>query len=222
LISNFDDANRLFEEIDNNIFEKVEFYIMGGAMLLYHGIKEATKDVDIIVNSQKEFILLQNTLKKLKFTTKVPTFEYKKFDLSQIFIREDFRIDLFHKVVCKGFQLSDAMKKRALKIKEFKHLTVLLCSHEDVFLFKTFTERPGDITDCLALARKQKSLDWPAILEEVQNQIKISGNKIWITWVGERLDILEENGLEIPIMNDIDKLREEYFNDYEKKHPSKK
>ncbi len=217
MISNFDDLNKLFDEMDNNLSEKVEFYVIGGVMLLYHGMKQATKDIDIIVDSQKEFLIIQNLLKKLKFTTKIPTVEYQKVDLGQIFIRDDFRIDLFHKVVCKGFQLSDAMKKRALKVRENRHLKVFLCSHEDVFLFKTFTERPGDITDCLALARKQKPLDWSAILEEVQNQIKLSGNKVWITWVGERLDILEENGLEIPIMKDIDKLREEYFDDYEKR-----
>ncbi len=220
MISNFDDLSKLFDEIDNNLFEKCEFYVIGGAMLLYHGMKTATKDIDIIVDSPKEFLLIQNTLKKLKFTTKVPTLDYKKVDLSQIFIREDFRIDLFHKIVCEGFQLSDGMKKRALRVKECKNLKIFLCSHEDVFLFKTFTERPGDITDCLALASKQKPMDWPAILEEVQNQIKISGNKVWITWIGERLDILEESGLEIPVMKDIDKLREEYYDDYEKRHPS--
>lgn len=222
MILKFDDLNKLFEEIDNNISEKVEFYVIGGAMLLYHELKEATKDVDIIVNSQKEFLLIQSTLKKLNFTTKMPTFEYKKVDLSQIFIRDDFRIDLFHKVVCKGFQLSDAMKRRVLKVKEFKNISIFLCSHEDVFLFKSFTERPGDITDCLALARKQKPMDWDVILEEIQNQIKISGDNVWITWIGERLDILEENDLEIPIMKEIDKLRETYFDDLEKRYSSEK
>jgi len=220
MISKFDQLNLFFDEIDRNLSETVDFYIIGGAMLLYHGMKTVTKDIDIIVDSQKEFLVIQHLLKKLKFITKLPTLEYQKVDLSQIFIREDFRIDLFHKIVCKGFQLSNTMKKRALKIKEYQHLNIFLCSHEDVFLFKTFTERSGDITDCLALARKQKPLDWVAILEEIKNQINISGNTIWVTWIGERLDILEENGLEIPIMKDIDKLREEYYEDYEKKHHS--
>ncbi len=110
------------------------------------------------------------------------------------------------------------MKKRALKVKEMKHLSVFLCSFEDVFLFKTFTERPGDITDCIALAQKEKPLDWQAILTEILHQIKVSGNKVWITWIGERLDILKEKGLDIVIMDEIDKLEEEFYDDYEKKH----
>lgn len=221
MISKFEDLNKLFEDIDNNISEKVHFYVIGGAMLLYHGLKESTKDVDIVVDNEKEFLLIQRTLKKLNFVIKVPTFEYKRVNLSQIFIQEDFRIDLFHKLACKGFQLTDTMKKRALKIVELKHLMVSLCSNEDVFLFKTFTEREADITDCLSLAQKKK-IDWNIILEEVKRQIKKSGNKVWITWVGERLDILEERDLEIPIMKEINKLREDYFNDYEKKHSKNK
>ena len=216
MISNFKDLNQLFKEIDCNLSEKTEFYVIGGAMLLYYGLKEATKDIDIIVDSQKEFIAVERVLKKIGFATKLPTAEYNKVNLSQMFIREDFRIDLFYKIVCKGFQLSETMKNRTQKVGEFKHLKILLCAHEDVFLFKTFTERPGDIEDCLALAQKERAIDWQAVLEEVQTQIKISGNEVWVTWVGERLDILEERGLEIPIMKEIDKLREDFYRQYEK------
>ena len=215
MISKFDELSRLFDEIDDHLTEDVHFYVIGGAMLMYHGLKDATKDIDIIVDHETEFDQVQKTLKKLKFTTRVPTNEYKKVDLSQIFVRDDFRIDLFHKVVCKGFELSAAMKKRATRIAKLKHLAVWLCSNEDVLLFKTFTEREGDISDCLSLAR-QKSLDWGAILEEIEHQIQTSGNKVWITWIGERLDILEERGLQIPIMKEVNKLREAYFDDLEK------
>ncbi len=219
MISDFKELNELFGEMDKNLEQKVHAYVIGGAMLLYHGMKQATKDVDIVVGKEAEFNTMQNLLKKLKFTTKAPAFEYKKVDLSQIFIREDFRIDVFHKTVCKGFQLSEAMMERAQKILGLEHLSVSLCSPEDVFLFKTFTEREGDITDCMALAQ-QKRIDWNLILEEVKNQIDTSGNKIWITWVGERLDILKERGLVIPILEGINRLREQYFEEYLEKKKS--
>jgi hypothetical protein len=215
MISRFEDLFKLFEEIDMTLLEKADFFIIGGTMLLYHELKKSTKDVDIIVDSRQEFLSVQEALKKIMFTTKAPTIEYKNVDLSQIFLRNDFRIDLFFKVVCKGFQLSETMKKRAEKVRSYDHLDVYLCSYEDVFLFKTFTERPGDIEDCIALAQKQIALDWEAILKEVKNQIKISGKRVWITWIGERLDILEDKGLNIPIMKEINKLREDLFKDLE-------
>ena len=216
MISKFEELHQLFEEINSNMSEKVHFIVIGGAMLLYHGIKPATKDIDVVVDSSQEFRVAENTMKKLKFVSKLPTIEYKRMNISQIFVRDDFRIDLFQKIVCNGFALSKDMQKRAQKIIEMKYLTISLCSHEDVFLFKTFTEREGDLTDCIALA--QRGLDWNIILEEIKNQIKISGNKVWITWIGERLDILQERGLEIPIMRQMDILREEYFDDFEKRH----
>ena len=216
MISDFEELNLLFEEIDKHLNQKAHFYIIGGAMLLYHGMKEATKDIDIIVDKESEFKTILHILKTLKFATKALTIEYGQIDISQIFVRKDFRIDLFHKTVCKGFQLSDAMVKRAEKVAALKNLSIYLCSPEDVFLFKTFTEREGDLTDCIALA--QRGLDWDIILGEIKNQIRMSGNKVWITWIGERLDILSERGLEIPIMRQMDMLREEYFDDFEKRH----
>ena len=84
-------------------------------------------------------------------------------------------------------------------------------------MFKTFTEREGDIADCISLT--QSDIDWDAMLDEINKQIGTSGNKVWITYIGERMDLLLERGINIPIMDKIDKLREEYYDEYEKRHP---
>lgn len=215
MISDFKDLDKLFEEINKHLNETVHFFVIGGAILLYHGMKAATKDVDIIVEKEEEFKAIENVLKSIKFVPKIPTIEYRKTNLSAIFIRDDFRIDIFHRTVCGGFSLSNSMKKRSQQTNMFNHLTISLCSHEDILLFKSFTERAGDITDCLAIAQKKK-IDWTAIFDEVTSQIKSSGNPVWITWIGERFDILLERGLEIPIMGEINKLREDYFNELER------
>jgi len=218
MISDFKELDNLFEEMDGITDKKAHLYVIGGAVLLYHRVKEATKDIDAVAGKESEFAAVQNTLKKLKFITQIPALGYSKTALSQIFVRDDYRIDLFLKTVCKGFYLSEAMKKRAKKVMAGKSLTVSLCSSEDVFLFKTFTEREGDISDCIALAKQ--GLDWKIILEELKGQIKSSGSKVWITWVGERFDILQERGVEIPIMAEINKLREEYYAGLEEKFTS--
>lgn len=216
MISEFKEINSLFKEIDETIKDKVHLFIIGGAMLLYHGMKRATKDIDIVVDTPKEFRTIKNTLVNLNFSERIPTIEYKKFDLNQIFIREDFRIDLFQRKICNGFVLSEPMMKRAEEIIKLEHLTISLCSYEDVFLLKTFTEREGDIDDCISLAKK--GINWNALFDEIMNQIKISDKKVWVTWIGERLDILEEKGITIPIMNKLNKLREEYYDELEKKN----
>ena len=145
MISNFNDLDKLFKEIDDNLKEKVHFYVIGGAMMLYHKLKVSTKDVDIVVDSPEEFRAMERLLKELGFESKIPTIEYKKFDLNQIFVRDDYRIDLFQRTVCKGFILSKNMMERAETITKLNNLSISLCSTTDIFMFKTFTERPGDI-----------------------------------------------------------------------------
>lgn len=215
MISKFEDFNKLFEEIDKKLTEKVHFYVIGGAVMLYHDLKVGTKDVDIVVDSPDEFRLIEKILKKIKFKAKIPTLEYKKVNLNQIFVRNDYRVDLFQRTVCQGFMLSEKMKERSQKVKELKNLAVSLCSTTDVFMFKTFTERDGDIDDCISLAGK--GIDWTTMLEEIREQIKTSGQQVWITYIGERLDLLKDKDLTIPIMRDVDKLRNEFFDYLEKK-----
>ena len=214
MISKFEQLIVLFEEIDKTLNEKVNLYVIGGAVMLYHKLKVETKDIDVVVDSLREFIVTEKTLKNMGFVAKLPTAEYKKVNISQMFIREEWRIDLFQKTVCKGFMLSEGMKERSTKGIGLKNINVFLCSPTDIFMFKTFTEREADIADCISLARSE--VNWKAMLREINSQIQVSGNKIWITWIGERLDILEERGLKIPIMSEINKLREKYFSEREK------
>ena len=115
MISRFEEINRLFEELDSAVSGKVHFFMIGGGVLLFHGLKPATKDIDLVVATEEEFVECGNALKKIGFETKLPDSDYKHFNLSQVFTRNDFRIDLFNKRVCRGFSLSSPMAKRALK-----------------------------------------------------------------------------------------------------------
>ncbi|MGV8162435.1 MAG: DUF6036 family nucleotidyltransferase [Candidatus Nanoarchaeia archaeon] len=217
MISKFEEINKFFKELEEQTNKKLNLYIIGGAALLFQGMKPATKDIDIIVDTKEEFLELQKILLKLNFKTNKPGLEYSRMNLSQIFQREDLRIDLFEKEVCGKFYLSKSMIKRAKNIGDegMKNLEIYLVSNEDIFLFKTMTEREGDLTDCISLATK--GLNWKNIIDELKAQTKEKKKEVWITWVGERLDILEERGLNIPIMKEIDGLREQYFDELEKK-----
>lgn len=216
MINDFKDIEEFFKELDKSMKNIIEIFTIGGAALLRRGMKAATKDIDIIVSTKKEFIELQTALKNIGFQGQIPGKEYTHMNLSQIFQRGDFRIDLFEKEVCGKFSLTEEMKVRAEKVINLDHVKVYLCSNEDIFLFKTMTERDGDLTDCINIATLQNP-DWNIILSELKNQISKSKQDVWITWVGERLDILEDRNLDIPIMKDIDKLRDEYFDDLEKR-----
>lgn len=216
MITKFNDIEEFFKELNSTIQKKVKIYIIGGAVLLKRGIKPATKDIDLVVSTKNEFLEIQKTLNKTGFKSQRPSEEYSRMNLAQLFVKEDFRIDLFEKEVCGKFSLSKGMIERGEKVLELNKITVFLCSNEDILLFKTMTERDGDIVDCINIASAQKP-DWKIILEELQSQIKQSKQDIWITWIGERLDMLTEKGVDIPIMGEVNNLREKFFDDYEKK-----
>ncbi|MCK5107850.1 MAG: hypothetical protein KAQ83_03925 [Nanoarchaeota archaeon] len=214
MISEFNQINELFKEMGEIIDSPINIFVIGGAVLLYQGLKPVTKDIDIVVETKLEFLNLQKFLKKIDFKTEIPGKDYNHMNLSQIFKRDDFRIDLFQKNVCGGFSLSDGMIKRGNLILDLNNLKVFLVSNEDIFLFKTMTEREGDLEDCISLAKG--GLNWDIVLEELQNQINLSKKDVWITWIGERMDLLVDKGLVIPIMKKLDKLRGNFFDALEK------
>lgn len=221
MITDFKEVELFFAELDHALSKKTNVYVIGGAALLMRGMKEVTKDIDIVVAKKQEFLDIQHALEKIGFLSKIPEKEYARLNLNQIFQRGDFRIDLFEKEVCGRFSLSENMMKRAEKVIGLDHITVFLCSSEDIFLFKTMTEREGDMTDCMSIASRENP-DWNVILEELKGQIMHSNQDVWVTWVGERLDILTEKGIDIPIMDEIDRLRDKIFADFEKKYGSEK
>ncbi|MEK6967492.1 MAG: nucleotidyltransferase [Nanoarchaeota archaeon] len=218
MISEFKQIEELFKDIDNVLHHKIKVYTIGGAVLLEQGLKIATKDIDVVVETKKEFVELQHSLQKIGFKSQSIGKEYSRMNLSQIFQRGEFRIDLFEKEVCGGFSLSKGMIGRARKVISLDHIEVYLCSNEDIFLFKAMTEREGDLTDCESLVGA--AVGWDIIIDELKSQIKMSKQDVWITWVGERLDILEDRGMVIPIMNDLNILRNKFFDEFEKRHSS--
>ena len=176
---------------------------------MYRGLKSSTKDIDIIVRKRREYNELVMILRQIGFIPRIPDKNYSNMNLSQILVRDDYRIDLFEKSVCSKFMLSESMVARSDMIFGMDKLSFSLCSNEDVFMFKTMTEREGDLDDCMTIA--YSSIDWSIIMDEIVNQIRISGNDIWITWIGERLDILLDRGIVIPIMSRINGLRRKYY-----------
>ena len=219
MISDFEQLEILFREIDQQLTSDVPVYIIGGVVLLVQGFKPATKDIDIILPNKETYAAFVNALKSVDFKKREPTEIYKKMEIDVILERDDFRIDIFLQAVCKKLTLSKGMKNRATNILKLKYLNLFLCSNEDILIFKSITEREGYLEDCITLAKR--GINWDVILKEIQSQIHQSGEDVWITWFGERLDILEDKGIIIPIMDEVNKLRDNYFEKLEKKFADK-
>lgn len=78
MIADFKAVMILFEEIADALKTKASVFVIGGAVMLYRGLKGATKDVDIVVETLAEFSSVERAIKSAGFKTKFPSAEYKK------------------------------------------------------------------------------------------------------------------------------------------------
>ncbi len=217
MLTKIEQIKEILEKIDKELTKKLEIFLIGGGALMFFNAKTQTKDLDVVLKNKEEYDLFKKILIKLDFEPVNIGVEYKKFELSKILVKEDYRFDIFNEVVCGGFFLSKNMINRAKIFVDLKYLKLHVVSLEDIFLFKSLTERDGDIEDSSNILEK-KYFNWQIVLNEILHQIDLSGNKVWITYLNERLEILEERfGVIAPIKKEVEKMTEKYYLDLEKK-----
>lgn len=219
MIYQFDSIQKMFDEIAPTLEAPTNIYVIGGAALMHYDSKEATKDIDIVLLTQKEYDLFRNSLLDLGFQSKIAPQTHRNFTLADWLTKDDFRIDLFKEVVCGKLKLSQRMAARAKELGKINNLTIFVCSKEDILLFKSITERAGDKDDCVTLIKQ--GVNWDLVFDELSKQIKETGYNLWVTIVNERLEELEELGLTIPILKQTQALTQIYYQNMEDKQKSK-
>lgn len=206
LLSKYPQKNLLaeLENLGQLLKKEIKVFMIGGGNLILRKIKDTTKDLDLVVESKEDFLLLTSLLEKAGYQ-KVLKLEkiYEQMLPSAIMEKEGApRCDIFMKIVCGALTLSEEMMERSLLFKKFDHLTLNLLSLEDIFLFKSITEREGDLEDALLLSR-QKDFNWNLVLKELEIQEKLT-QKYFCFDVLDTLDILKERfNLEAPILKKV-------------------
>jgi ferredoxin-fold anticodon binding domain-containing protein len=204
------------ERIDTELDRGLQIYMIGGGAMALRGIKEATKDVDIIVTDSKDAERLVAALDNLGYKRVLePGEEYMRMGASFILENTDgFRWDIFVTQVMRKFVFSESMRSRASVFGEYRKLKIGIASNTDVFLFKSITEWEGDLEDMNILVRA--GIDQETLLQEVENQRKLLDREIWVTYLSAKLDELEErHGVTLPLKEDIRAMAREVFDKLE-------
>ena len=173
-------------------------FLIGGGAMAFYGLKDATKDIDIILTNTDDLENLKTTLEAIGYKEPEPlliTRAYNNMQTNAILENQDgFRWDLFLNKVCNALTLSTTMKQRANQLYKGNRLTISIASKEDIFLFKGITEREADLEDMRMLA--ESGLDWDIINQECQSQSAVSG----IPWE----DALYQNLFDLKTKYNID------------------
>jgi hypothetical protein len=138
---------------DGFLKRKVHLIACGGTALTLLGIKDSTKDIDLLVPQETEYDYLIGIVKELGY----------KQVTGPGWARDDgFIFDLFRGSRVHTTQLLDSPLKEGnnITIKELNHIYLGVLNYYDIIISKLFRSTSVDIDDCLMLiAHKKKEID---------------------------------------------------------------
>lgn len=201
-----------FEAIGKQLDRPQTVYLIGGGSLALRGLKESTKDIDIVVDSSESHEHLFTALSGMGYD-EVDSLEeaYQQMDATSCVENQDgCRIDIFDRQVMGRVVLSDGVMERSETWGDTGELSVNLVSPEDVFLFKAVATRPEDIGDIRVLA--ETGLDFDVIERELEVQVDLLNDFQFVTFVGEALgELAEQFGVTLPFEERVAEIADQYY-----------
>ena len=181
-----------FRKLDADVGGGLALYLIGGGAMAFHDIKDATKDIDVVVLGGDDVRSLRSALESQGYrVVKAVDTEYDQLGAQLILENEDgCRFDVFYRQVVDKLVFSASMQERSRPIDGTDEPAVFVAAPEDIFLFKAVAGRTGDITDMNTLV--QTGLDFDAIVDEIETQIELRGEEFFVTFINEALGDLEE------------------------------
>lgn len=199
-----------FEKVGKIAEIPLTIYLIGGCNMSLRNMKPATKDVDVVLLNRKELSAFKEAVQQIGYATDDELFQEAVYQDAVIVFKDSdgSRIDVFVKVICNQLQLSEGMIKRSKEHKTYGKVKVMLVSAEDIFLFKSLTDREQDINDCFVFI--DAGLDWDVVIQECAAQHR--ENVKWIFWLYEQICRIEgAKGITIPKKRDIFKVCKDHW-----------
>jgi hypothetical protein len=175
------------DKLNAALTRKTRIFVAGGAAMAFYGLKEATKDIDVVVERRTELHSLVSALRVVGY--KRPTsslgIAYAKMRASAILENIDgFRWDIFERVIAGKLSLSGGMISRSRILYDKTKLHVRSLSNEDIFLLKSVTGRELDLDDMRIVA--ESGINWNHVKTECQAQASGTG-RMWEDALCEQL-----------------------------------
>ena len=205
------EQNQFFTLIGEKLKRKIECYVIGGSAMLYYGMKNATKDVDLVFIFVEERAEIIRILREIGFNDrgiKIEMIYVKKKNVPVLLQREETRVDLFFEKIITT-KLTDSMKERVTQIYDFGNFTVKVIAPEDIIFLKCATERAGDRID-VASIMGIVNVNWKIVVDEAVQQTKI-GEHLFPVYLFDFLyELKEDLKAEIPrkVLDDVRKIAE--------------
>lgn len=187
----------IFESMGKKLKKKIKVWVIGGSAMLYYGFKDATKDIDIVLDDRKSKEEIEKVLKELGFKEKMAKMLYgDREHLPLLLQRGEDRFDIFYKKII-DLYLSKEIKARAGRAYEYGNLMAEIVSPEDIILLKSATERAGDRLDAAEIIKRVK-IDWDVLIKESINQMGLSKDIVPLNLYDFLSELKEDLKVDIP------------------------
>lgn len=202
-------------QLATHLQTNVDAYLIGGGAMSLRspGLKDTTKDIDLVVANQEVLGRLMGGLSELGYEEVTDLGEeYDELGARHCIRNDDgCQFDVFLRQIADKLIFSDGMQERSEPFLSTETLSIGLVALEDIFLFKSVAERPDDIADMATLV--QTDLDFETVETEIETQVQLLGGERFVTIVSESLQRLdEEEGIQTP----LDDIVQEYYTRYMK------
>jgi predicted transcriptional regulator len=179
-------------ELGEALDREIDVYLLGGGNLISRGLKDTTKDIDLVLSDEDAYRDMVQVLRELGYEERGEIDDvYEDLDASIILERDHGpRWDIFVGVVADALHLTPGMRERSDRTMQYGELNVYLLSLTDIFVFKAITDREGDLEDCALIAR-QGAINWDQLMDEIQDQEERT-ERYFSFAVLDTLDVLAE------------------------------
>jgi uncharacterized nucleotidyltransferase DUF6036 len=203
-----DVLRREFEAVAAHIRKPTTVYLIGGCAMSFARLKTATKDVDLVLADPAHLPALREALKAEQFRPLTGLRkEYQNLGAAAYYGKPEApQFDIFLKRVANKLWLSPGMMERAVPAEMNQtNLQVLRVAPQDIFIFKSITERVADQDDMDTIFAA--GLDWEAVLREMEWQSKHSKTP-WSDDFLTSMEAFAERGNAVPILPRLRELRD--------------
>lgn len=196
------------QAVDAKLAQPIDVYLLGGCAMSYLRLKSSTKDLDLVMPDKATLAVLEAGLKAVDYASVKLDKPYDQLRVTALYKRKGApQWDLYVGKVCGCLPLSPGMRQRATLVEpSLKRLRIHACSAEDIFVFKSITEREADLDDLDLLATR--GVDWKTIQAEMEWQGE-HGDRTWTVIFHDRLQELADRGYTIPILPRLRQLAED-------------
>jgi hypothetical protein len=211
-ISSREEVEEILRGLGERLEQPMQFLVIGGAAMLEYGLKDVTKDIDLVCRDATGKARLLESAKGLGFEVVGPEKRHARLGLDRIAVKGGHTLDIFASRVSCDFGLSETIWERGRKTSILGKAEMRYAAVEDIFILKLIANRPRDIEDCVSLA--SASMDFEVVFSEIEAQYSKAGTveeKIWVTYLEEGIGKLEEGyRVQVPIADRVSELADEY------------